>query len=175
MNGGRTILDVTLPATSTGTGTKLTTVLDPMDLSRCREIELELIVTAAATGATDLLDVELQDTRDGQLTWNTRAHAQVLGNQSASATAPYVYRMNLTSAIPLQSPEKGYVETGSAGGTDIPPGVVVNGPFPPPWRKGVTTGTRLSSWRLIFKQTDISGTASFTAEVILTGHEWGYA
>lgn len=175
MTGGRTIADLTLPATSHGTGVKLTAVLDPMDLSRCREIELELIVTAAATGATDLLDVELQDTRDGQLTWNTRAHAQVLGNQSASATAPYVYRMALTSAIALQSPEKGYVETGSAGGSAIAAGTVVNGPFPPPWRKGVTTGTRLSAWRVLFTQTDVSTTASFTAEVLLTAHEWDVA
>jgi hypothetical protein len=169
--GGRKIADITLPATSNGTGTKLTSVLDPMDLSRCRMLELEVIITAAATTASDLLDVELQDTKNN-VSWNTRAHAQVLGNQAASVAAPYMYRMVLTSAIVLQSPEKGYVETGSPGGTDIPVGTVVNGPFPPPNREGVTTGTRKSSFRIIFKQTDVSTTASFTGTVRLYGHEW---
>lgn len=165
MTGGRVIQDITLPATSTGTGTKQTTVFDPLDLSRARQLEATLKVTAAATGASDVLDVHIQDTDDGT-NWNDRIRfAAVAGN----ASVPTIQRAVLTNSIALQSSEKDYTESTST----LAAGVVINGPFPPPVRTGVTTGTRASSWRAVFIQTDVSGTASYTAELIVRAHEEG--
>jgi hypothetical protein len=169
--GGRKIDDITLPATTTGTGVKLTYVLAPMDLSRAKMLKFNLKVTAAATGATDILDVKVQDTADG-VTWNTRVRFNgVAGNQAASVTVPFVQEAALESVIPLQSPEKVYITSGSAGGTELAAGVVMNGPFNPPYREGVTTGTRKSSWRVVFSQTDISTTTSYAANLRIYAHE----
>jgi hypothetical protein len=163
MIGGRKIDGITLPATTNGTGIKLTYLLAPMDLSRANMLKFKLNVTAAATGATDFLDVKVQDTTDG-VTWNTRVRFNlVAGNQAASVAAPFVQEAVLESVIPLQSPEKVFIDSGSVGGTELNAGVVMNGPFNPPYRETVTTGTRLSAWRVVFSQTDVSGTASFAA------------
>jgi hypothetical protein len=170
MFGGRRVANFTLAATSTGTGTKQTSVLDPTDLSRARQLEATLSITAAASTSSDLLDVYVQDSDDAAI-WNDRVHFQVKGNQSASATAPFRQRAVITSAISLQSPEKVYTETGGASGADIPVGTVVNGPFPPPYRGGTTTGTRASTWRVLFVQTDSSGSASFTGSVEIRAHD----
>ena len=171
MTGGRVIQDITLPATSNGTGTKQTTVFDPLDLSRGRQLEATLKVTAAASGASDVLDVRIQDTDDG-VVWNDRIRfLAVAGNQAVSPA--YIQRAVLTNSIPLQSSEKDYIESGASGGSAIAAGTVVNGPFPPPVRAGVTTTTRTSSWRAVFIQTDVSGTASYTAELIVRLHSEG--
>lgn len=165
MTGGRVIQDISLPATSVGTGTKQTTVFDPLDLSRARQMEATLKVTAAATGGSDFLDVRIQDTDDGT-NWNDRIRfIAVAGN----ASVPQLQRAVITNSIVLQSSEKDYIESTSTLGA----GVVINGPFPPPVRVGVTTGTRTSSWRAVFNQTDVSGTASYTAELIVRAHEEG--
>lgn len=175
MLGERKIADFTLAATSSGTAVKQTNTLDPLDLSRCREIELELIITAAASAAGDLLNVKLQDSKNGGTTWNTRANLQVAGNQAATAGNPFVKRAVITNAIALQSSEKVYVESGSNGGSEIAADTVVNGPFPPPFRDTVTTGTRVSSWRVIWSQTSSSGTDSFAGELKIHAHEWNVA
>lgn len=178
MIGARLIADIAIGPTANGTATTLF-LLDPLDLSRARGIKGHLVVTAAASGASDTLDVELQDTLDG-VTWNTRARFfRTLGTQSASATAPFVQEFNLEANVDLQSPEKVYVTTGSvvaaglgAGGVDIPEGTVVDGVFPMSRRKGDTTQQWQTAWRVRVVQTDVSTSASFTAELMLLAQEW---
>lgn len=156
--------------TVSGVTQTFTTNLDALDLSRLKCLELELAVTAAASTASDTLDVKIQDTRNAGTTWNTRGRfTAVLGNQTASATTPYARHMVISSAVDLQSGEREYLATGSQGGTELAAGTVLNGLFPPRWRDALGAH---AAWRVIAIQTNASGSALFTATVYILGMEW---
>jgi len=154
--------------TVSGVTQTFTTNFDALDLSRLRSLQAQLSVSAAASSASDTLDVKIQDTLDG--TWGSRLRfLAVAGNQSASAGTPYVQRYTIENAVDLQSGERGYVPSGSASGSDLAAGTVLNGPFPPRYRTALGPQP---AWRVVAVQTNASGTALFTATVTVLGQEW---
>lgn len=131
------------------------------DLSHAGQLLFILKVTAAATDATDTVDVRIQD-RGPDGIWTTRARFKAItGDLSPSTTAPEVLRLALEQSGPLSSAEEAYEPSGSAGGsspTVIGDGVVINGPFPPLYR---TSAGRGASWRAQFVVAETNA-AAFT-------------
>src|SRR5260221_9901788 len=107
-----------LPFTLSGAATTETN-LDPYDLSRCPVIMSQLILTSAAVGVGDTLDVRFQETPDG-IQWNTRLrHTRQLGNGGATALAPVSEEIQLfTRGWPVTSVDTVVTPSGSAGGSD---------------------------------------------------------
>jgi hypothetical protein len=127
----RSALAATIPIDIGPGNSTVNTLLDPLDLGMCTAIVGELELTTIATDAVDKLDVKFQETRNpNQTYWDTRAYFyQVPGNQSASAAVPYVDEFNVLSPGPLTAGERNLHPSGSAGATEISPGMVRNGPF----------------------------------------------
>lgn len=131
-----------------------TVSMNPYDLSHAEALVCELIVSAAATAAGDILDVRIQNTFDGTY-WNTVIRFDaILGN----VTEPEIRRATVNQVVDLASTEEQYETTDSTGATDISAGTVRNGPFPPPYK---TAAGRQPNWRVFFDITSASA-PSFT-------------
>lgn len=152
---------VRYPISLSGAGTTNLN-LDPMSYSRAVSLVGEIIITSAATAAGDTLTVRLQETPDG-VQWDTRwCHTAQVGNSGASTTAPESERVVLQCDVPLQTAERLYEPTGSAGGTDLSAGTVRNGPLLGRRRAATAPGGGLSaSHRLQFVVAQTSA-AAFT-------------
>ena len=122
-----------------------------LDLSHSRELLLELVITGAVEDAGDALSVFFEDTTD-RLKWHERARfPTVTGDMTPTTAAPLYRRMALQQLVNLAATEESYVPSGSVDGSDIPPGSVVEGPFPHIYREG---GSRQPTWRY---RLDIAG------------------
>jgi hypothetical protein len=104
--------------------------LDAYDLSRVRAVVSELIITAAATDATDTLSVKFQETSDG-VQFNTRIqHTLQVGNSAASATTPESERITLyTGAQGLDAADEIVEPTGSKSAAALGAPGVRHGPL----------------------------------------------
>lgn len=156
---------------STGSGSQTITVnLPGLDLSHAHELACQLYLTTIATDVVDTLDVRLQDTRSG-VSWNTRARwTQVLGNTSASASAPYRERLALQNRITITTSERAYVEAGAGDSGEIPAGSTRNGPFLGVRRDPGTSGGGpglTNTWRLLFTVVDANANANFVGTVTI--------
>ena len=108
----------TVPFVLAGAGVTITN-LPPFDLSRSFENKSELIVTAAAAAAGDILDVKFQETEDG-VQWNTRMrHTPQLGSSGATATSPESEVITILSLGPLSTADAIREPTGSKGATEL--------------------------------------------------------
>lgn len=155
----------------TGAGSKtgasaITSNFNPGRFGHYDALTVYLNVTKADTDAADVLDVALQETRDG-VTWHDRARfANVTGDLTASATAPEVRRLVVQQFGSFADGEEELEPSGSAGGTRLTAGTVLNGPFPPLLRTG---GTRQSSFRLYIEVTDADNDADFEGTIDVYG------
>jgi hypothetical protein len=154
--------------------------LNPVDLSHARELLVEIKVTTANTDAGDSLDVRLQDCSDLLAAqnptavpgWNDRARSQPFtGDMSPTTTAPEYYRMSIQQLVDIAATEEAYEPSGSLGGSAIPVGSVINGPFPGTLRGrlGVKEATRIPNWRIRY---EISGDIDADASFIGTTTVW---
>lgn len=115
-----------LPFVLTGAQTLITN-FEPYDLSRGFENKSELIVTGAAAGVGDSLDVKFQETEDG-VQWNTRMrHTAQLGSSGASATQPESEILTILSLGPFVTADAIREPTGSKGASELTAPGVING------------------------------------------------
>lgn len=147
--------------------------LDLLNLTWCKSVTLEMILTAVATDAVDLLDVKFQETRSPtRAYYDTRGRFKtVLGNTGGvSAATPYADQLTISQDIDLTSPEKNETPTGSVTGVELPAGTVRNGPMAPIIR---TALGKVSTHRLVVATSgDVNSNAAFTGTVSLWGHAW---
>jgi hypothetical protein len=152
----------------TGPGSQTILVNLDVDMARGFAILGELLVTKSVTDAIDTLDVRLQSCNSADAAnpvWNTRARfAQILGNMTTSASAPEIRDIALQKFGTLSDGEEAYEPSGSAGGSDLAAGSVLNGPFPGPRR---TSAGRQPSWRLKIDVVDADADADFEGAITL--------
>ena len=149
----------------TGIGTQTINVeLAPVDLSRARELLLELIVTKADTDFADTLDVKFQDTSD-RLVWNTRARfTTITGDLPPTTATPLVKRLSVQQLVDLAATEESYTPSGSLDGSEPSAGSVINGPFPGIFRGQIGNAQgvgRKPNWRFSLVITDADNDADF--------------
>jgi hypothetical protein len=159
-----------------GNNQTINTLLDALDLSEAKVLEAILTLSAIQTVAGSTLDVKLQAATFtdplGNTVWDTRGRfSTVLGNQAASAASPYQEGMNISQDVDLQASERMYRPTGSNGGTELSPGTVRDGNFPPFIREGLTH-VRQANWRAQFVVSDVAASAGFTGNLLVYGHFW---
>jgi hypothetical protein len=163
-------------AITAGDAQTINTLLDPLDLSEAKVLEAILTLTAIQTVAGSTLSVKLQaatftDTL-GNTTWDTRGRfSTVPGNQAATPASPYQEGMNISQDVDLTTTERNYRPTGSNGGTELSPGTVRDGNFPPFLRQGLAN-TRQANWRAQFVVVDAANSAGFTGNLLVFGHFW---
>lgn len=107
------------------------TNFDPLDWSGSKNLLFRLELTAAGTGAGDLLDVYIESSSDGQITWDQRARFErFLGTATVSALAPEVREVTITQGPVLGGTEEMLEPTGSAGASGLLASTLQNRPFP---------------------------------------------
>jgi hypothetical protein len=147
-----------------------TTNLDPLDLSRCKCIDMFISLTTADAAADDLFDIVLDETFDG-VTWNERMHsAQFAGSLTATTTAPETYSMRCSAHVNLDTTEEAGEPSGSAGGTALAAGTVRNGPFAPKRHNDEAPWTLQPTHRLRYVTDDDDDDARFAGTVTLVFH-----
>jgi hypothetical protein len=131
----------------TGAGAQpLNRPLAKLDLSQADSITLRATITKAAEDAADTLNIRLQESWDGGVTWHTRIRlAEFTGDMSPSTSAPEVREGVAQQFGALADAEEALEPSGSAGGTDLSAGTVRNGHFAPAYRVG---GVRAATHRL---------------------------
>jgi hypothetical protein len=133
--------------------------LAAIDLSSADSLTLRAKITKAAEDAADTLNIRLQESPDGGVTWNTRARlAEITGDMSPSTSAPETREAMVQQFGALADAEEALEPSGSAGGTDLSAGTVRNGHLSPPSRTG---GVRTSAWRLQVVVVDADDDAEF--------------
>lgn len=150
-------------ALNSGTGNQtFTQNLNPGRMSRYDELEVQAYLTTCDTDAADILDIALQESTDGGVTWNDRLRlSNIFGSYTASSTAPKV----LTGVVKQERFLTDLTEwepSGSNGASRLTPGTCLNGPFADAKR---TAAGPQASWRLYIATTDANTNASFIGTV----------
>lgn len=144
--------------------------LPPLDLSHASTLELVATLTQIGTDAADTLDIELQELLEDGVTWDTRIHlGQILGNASASATAPLSRKGTSRADTLIDQANRAFTPTGSSDGADLVTATVRDGPFPAKLR---TAAGWVSGWR--FRLTiggDVNTNSVFVGELWLRATE----
>jgi hypothetical protein len=161
-----------------GNNQTINTLLDPLDLSMAKLIEVLLTLTAIQTVIGSTLGVKFQMATyvdpAGNQVWDTRGYFSLVpGNQAASAASPYQEGMNISQDVDLQASERMYRPTGSNGGTELSPGTVRDGDFPAYLREGLLH-TRQPNARIQFVVSDAAASAGYTGNVLVYAHMWDW-
>lgn len=154
------------------------TLLDPLDLSMAKVIEVLLTLTSVATVAGSTLDVKFQMATFidplGNEVWDTRGRfSTVVGNQAASAAVPYQEGLNISQDVDLTTVERAYRPTGSAGGTELAAGTVRDGDFPAFLREGLLH-TRQPNARIQMVVVDAAASFAAVGNVLIYSHMWDW-
>lgn len=149
-----------------GAGATTNVELDALDLSRFDELELEIVLSTAATDAGDTLNVYLQS-RGPSGIWDDRiATAQFLGTDTDAEVRKYVLQQFGT----FSDAEEASEPQGSAGGSRLTTGTVKNGSFPGPYRTKGAGGSTATAWRVQFVTVDADEDSAFTGTVYIHGN-----
>lgn len=152
--------------------------LDPHDFSGARQLIMDVALTSVGAGgdAADTLNIYFQESAEGfDPVWSDRiASDEFNGAMTVSAAAPELRRY-VIDCDNYSGADAIYEGSGSAGGSHLADGTVINGPLLPvrritparPVGSSVPLVGRVARYRLRFEVTDADNDSDFQGTVIL--------